>query len=129
MAVDAATLELRALAEQRHRDPAAVRDRAAALLDDADLPPAAMPVGEWVLGLALHELGEPGPAADHLRRAARQARRGGDAGGAGANPVYASPVYASPVYASPVYASPVYASPVYASPDYASPVYASPVYA
>jgi len=79
VAVDAATLELRALAEQRHRDPAAVRDRAAALLDDADLAPAAIPVGEWVLGLALHELGEPGPAADHLRRAARQARRGGDA--------------------------------------------------
>jgi Subtilase family len=57
------------------------------------------------------------------------ALRCGDAGGAGANPVYASPVYASPVYASPVYASPVYASPVYASPVYASPVYASPVYA
>src|SRR4029453_7608437 len=79
VAVDAAPLELRALAEQRHRDPTAVRDRATALLDDADLAPAAIPVGEWVLGLTLHELGEPGPAADHLRRAARQARRGGDA--------------------------------------------------
>ena len=58
MADDDPLAELRALAEARHRDPAAVRDRAAELLEDpAD--PAVAPVAEWVLGLALHELGEP----------------------------------------------------------------------
>jgi tetratricopeptide (TPR) repeat protein len=76
---EAVTTELRALAEDRHRDPAAVRARAAALLDDPAQPPAIAPVAEWVLGLALHELGEPGEAATHLRRAARLAERSGDA--------------------------------------------------
>ena len=71
-------IELRALAEDRHRDPAAVRARAAELLDDPDQPPAVAPVAEWVLGLARHELGEPGEAATHLRRAARLAERSGD---------------------------------------------------
>jgi Tfp pilus assembly protein PilF len=70
--------ELRALAEARHRNPAAVRDKAAELLD-APGDPAVVPVAEWVLGLALHELGEPAEAAGHLRRAARAAGRGGDA--------------------------------------------------
>jgi tetratricopeptide (TPR) repeat protein len=79
VATDAATLELRALAEDRHRDPAAVRTRAAELLGDPDQPAAVAPVAEWVLGLALHELGEPAPAATHLRRAARLAARTGDA--------------------------------------------------
>jgi tetratricopeptide (TPR) repeat protein len=74
-----ATIELRALAEDRHRDPAAVRKRAAELLDDPARPPAVTPVAEWVVGLALHELGEPAEAAAHLRRAARLAGRGGDA--------------------------------------------------
>ena len=79
MANDAATRELRTLAEDRHRDPAAVRTRAAELLHDPDQPPAVAPVAEWVLGLALHELGESAEAAGHLRRAARLAGRGGDA--------------------------------------------------
>ena len=79
MAYDGATRELRALAEDRHRDPAAVRRRAVELLDDPGQPPAVAPVAEWVLGLALHELGEPEEAARHLRRAARSAGQGGDA--------------------------------------------------
>ena len=79
MADEQATIELRALAEDRHRDPAAVRKRAAELLDDPAQPPAVAPVAEWVVGLALHELGEPAEAAAHLRRAARLAGRGGDA--------------------------------------------------
>jgi tetratricopeptide (TPR) repeat protein len=76
---DQAIIELRALAEDRHRDPAAVRGRAAELLDDPAQPPAVAPVAEWVLGLALHELGEPGEAARHLRRAARLAGQRDDA--------------------------------------------------
>jgi tetratricopeptide (TPR) repeat protein len=79
VADDQATIELRALAEDRHRDPAAVRARAAELLDDPTQPPAVAPVAEWVLGLALHELGEPADAAGHLRRAARLAGKAGDA--------------------------------------------------
>ena len=79
MADDQATIELRALAEDRHRDPAAVRRRAVELLDDPGQPPTVAPVAEWVLGLALHELGEPEEAARHLRRAARSAVQGGDA--------------------------------------------------
>lgn len=72
------TLDLRALAEERHRDPAAVRERAAAALADPDRPPGDAPVAEWVLGLALHELGRAEEAADHLRRSARGARAAGD---------------------------------------------------
>jgi CHAT domain len=72
------TLDLRALAEERHRDPAAVRERAAAALADPDRPPGDAPVAEWVLGLALHELGRPEEAVDHLRRSARGARAAGD---------------------------------------------------
>jgi tetratricopeptide (TPR) repeat protein len=78
VADDETLAELSALAEDRHRDPAAVRDRAAALLA-APASAAVAPVAEWVLGLALHELGEPAEAAGHLRRAARHAGRGGDA--------------------------------------------------
>ena len=56
-----------------------MRRRAGELLDDRGQPPAVAPVAEWVLGLALHELGEPEEAARHLRRAARSAVQGGDA--------------------------------------------------
>src|SRR5262245_4354957 len=78
VSTDPPTIELRALAENRHRDPAAVRARAATILaaSDGDLGVTAM--AEWVLGLAHHELGEPGEAATHLRRAARLAGRVGD---------------------------------------------------
>jgi tetratricopeptide (TPR) repeat protein len=75
----AVVLELRNLAERRHSDPGAVRDRASAVLADPAPPPDALPVAEWVLGLALHELGEARRAVDHLRRAIRLADRGGDA--------------------------------------------------
>jgi tetratricopeptide (TPR) repeat protein len=72
-------LELRTLAEQRHSDPAAVRQRAAELLADPAQPRAVAPIAEWVLGLALHELGLAAEAVDHLRRASRLAGRAGDA--------------------------------------------------
>ncbi|HET6954527.1 MAG TPA: hypothetical protein VFI47_29455, partial [Acidimicrobiales bacterium] len=79
MAAGPNALDLRALAEERHRDPAVVRERAAELLADPDQPAGIVPVAEWVLGLALHELGRAEEAADHLRRGARAARRQGDA--------------------------------------------------
>lgn len=78
MATDAVTAEVRSLAEERHRDPSAVRERAAQVLADASLPPAAVPVAEWVLGLAWHELGDADQAVAHLRRAARLAGSIGD---------------------------------------------------
>ncbi|HEX5945968.1 MAG TPA: CHAT domain-containing protein [Acidimicrobiales bacterium] len=78
MAIDAPIAALRTLAEERHRDPAAVRRRAEEVLADPTLAPAAAPVAEWVLGLALHEMGDTPGAVDHLRRAARAAARTGD---------------------------------------------------
>ena len=79
MAIDAPIAALRTLAEERHRDPATVRHRAEGVLADPALPPAVAPVAEWVLGLALHELGDTPGAIDHLRRAARSAARVDDA--------------------------------------------------
>ena len=78
MATNAPIAALRTLAEERHRDPAAVRRQAEHVLADPALPPAAAPVAEWVLGLALHELGDTPAAVDHLRRAARAAARTDD---------------------------------------------------
>jgi tetratricopeptide (TPR) repeat protein len=74
-----ATVELRALAEDRHRDPSAVRARAAEILADESQPRSVACIAEWVVGLAHHELGEPALAVEHLRRAAQLARTGGDA--------------------------------------------------
>ncbi len=79
MAIDAPIAALRTLAEERHREPATVRRYAEEVLADPAVPPAVAPVAEWVLGLALHELGDTAGAIDHLRRAARAARRSGDA--------------------------------------------------
>lgn len=79
MSEAAASLELRTLAERRHSDPAAVRRRATELLADPAQPSAVEPVAEWVLGLALHELGLAAEAVEHLRRASRLAGRLGDA--------------------------------------------------
>ncbi len=67
---------LQALAELRHRDPERVRGMAAVLLEDAALPGPVRATAEWVLGLALHELGRPAAAAGHLRTAVRLATRG-----------------------------------------------------
>lgn len=78
MAIDAPLAALRTLAEERHRDPAAVRRRAEEVLADPTLPTDVAPVAEWVLGLALHEMGDTPGAVDHLRRAARAAARTGD---------------------------------------------------
>jgi tetratricopeptide (TPR) repeat protein len=74
-----ATVELRALAEDRHRDPSAVRARAAEILADESQPRTVTCMAEWVVGLAHHELGEPAAAVEHLRRAAQLAGSGGDA--------------------------------------------------
>lgn len=71
--------ELTRLAERRHRDPAAVRERADALVAAFDDDPAVRACGHWVLGLALHELGEPREAIGHYRRAVVAARAGDDA--------------------------------------------------
>jgi tetratricopeptide (TPR) repeat protein len=66
------------LAELRHRDPADVRRRVEALLTTGSLEPRQSSAAYWVLGLVLHELGDPHAALGHYRRAASTARRCGD---------------------------------------------------
>jgi tetratricopeptide (TPR) repeat protein len=78
VADDAAVRALHELAEQRHRDPAAVRVRVETQLADADLDPALAPVAGWVLGLALHEIGDLPAACDRLGGAAEAAHDLGD---------------------------------------------------
>jgi tetratricopeptide (TPR) repeat protein len=71
--------ELRALADLRHRDPAAVHARATALLAGlADSDPARS-AAHWVIGLADHELGSPRSAIDHFRAAVGLATQHRDA--------------------------------------------------
>ena len=69
---------LRALAELRHRDPSEVATTATALLADLADDHPAVPTGQWVLGLAQHELGDPATAVASYRGAAEGARRADD---------------------------------------------------
>jgi hypothetical protein len=57
--------ELRELAERRHRDPTKALARARELTVSDD--PVVVALAEWVVGLALHELGQPGDALDSYR--------------------------------------------------------------
>ncbi len=76
---DAAVRALHDLAEERHRDPGTVRARAEGLLAEPGLAPELAPVVRWVLGLALHELGDLAGARAQLAGAAWAAHRRGDA--------------------------------------------------
>jgi tetratricopeptide (TPR) repeat protein len=78
VADDAAVRALHELAERRHRDPAAVRAEVEVVLADPGLDPALAPVAGWVLGLALHEIGDLAAARDQLESAVRAAHRLGD---------------------------------------------------
>ena len=66
------------LADLRHREPATVRDRTTVLLAAEGLTDAERATGCWVLGLALHELGQPADAVRQYRTAVRLAGRDGD---------------------------------------------------
>jgi hypothetical protein len=57
--------ELRELAERRHRDPSQALARARELTASDD--PVVVVMAEWVVGLALHELGRPADAIDSYR--------------------------------------------------------------
>jgi tetratricopeptide (TPR) repeat protein len=70
---------LRALADLRHRDPAAVHDEAEGLLDDLATDDPARAMGLWVLGLAAHELGRPADAVGHFEGAVTAAHEHDDA--------------------------------------------------
>lgn len=59
--------ELRQLAEQRHVDPPRVLCRASELLA-RDNDPAVVAVAHWVIGLALHEMGQAAGAVASYRR-------------------------------------------------------------
>jgi tetratricopeptide (TPR) repeat protein len=64
---------LRALADQRHRDPAEAAARAQELLDGLPPDDPAWPTGHWVLGLTHHELGALPQALASYRAAVRSA--------------------------------------------------------
>ena len=57
--------ELRELAERRHRDPTQALARARELMTSDD--PVVVATAEWIVGLALHELGRPAEAVDSYR--------------------------------------------------------------
>jgi hypothetical protein len=67
--------ELFHLADLRHRDPAAVLRQAEELLDGHGGDPAVRAAAHWVIGLSLHELGDPCEALVHYRRAIRVAEQ------------------------------------------------------
>lgn len=74
----ATVTELRELAELRHRDPEHARSAAAAVLDRSPTDASTRASAEWVLGLALHELGRPKEAATHFRASIAAATGSGD---------------------------------------------------